>query len=99
MGWASAGNIFEPVANAMIRTHATDAQKRDVLSTLIKTLQDGDWDTASESLGLYVDDPAIVDAFRANGVVVTCDDENDHKWCEEERGHPGRHRNWRGDEW
>jgi hypothetical protein len=105
MGWASAGNIFDPVADAMIRHGAPDELKTEVLSVLIKTLHDGDWDTDGESLGAYEDDPAIVEAFRRNGTVVACNEETiyepDDDWivCEEERGHVGRHKDWCGREW
>jgi hypothetical protein len=103
MGWCSAGNIFDPVARAMQRTGATDEQKTEVLSALIKTLHDGDWDTDGESLGEFQDDPAIVEAFRRNGTVLECWDEYEGPdgWtaCEEERGHDGDHKDWRGRTW
>lgn len=103
MGWASAGGIFDPVASAMQRVGATDEQKTEVLSVLIRALRDGDWDTDGESLGAFQDDPAIVEAFRRNGTVISCDDErsglHDYSWCERERDHDGRHRDWRGNEW
>lgn len=103
MGWASAGYIFDPVASAMQRVGATDEQKTEVLSVLIKALHDGDWDTDGESLGEFEGDPAIVEAFRRNGVFVTCDDEYDGpdgwSYCEEERSHEGDHKDWRGRVW
>ncbi|WP_228973425.1 hypothetical protein [Streptomyces sp. DH12] len=103
MGWASASRIFEPAADAMLRTGATAAQKTEVLSALVKALLEGDWDTAEESLGLYEDDPAIVEAFRRHGIVVECGAERDllSGWsvCQEERGHVGCHRDWQGREW
>ncbi|WP_432157789.1 hypothetical protein [Streptomyces sp. bgisy153] len=103
MGCASAGGIFDPVAEAMQRTGASDEQKTEVLSVLIKALHDGDWDTDGESLGAFQDDPAIVEAFRRNGVVVPCGDErsglHDYSWCGLERDHAGPHQDWRGNRW
>jgi hypothetical protein len=103
MGWASAGSIFDPVADAMIRTGVAGEQMTEVLSVLIKALHDGDWDTDGESLGQYEDHPAIVEAFRRNGTLVHCCDEHEGPdgWtsCEEERGHEGPHKDWRGHEW
>lgn len=99
MGWASAGSIFDPVAQALIDAGATDELKTTVLGKLIKQLQNGDWDTEGESLDEFADDPAIVAAFRANGVVIHCGDENDERWCENERDHKDDHRDWRGETW
>lgn len=72
MGWASAGEIFDPVARAMIELGATDEMKIRVLGDLIGALQQGDWDTEDESLGELQDDPAIVEAFRRHGVTPPC---------------------------
>lgn len=102
MGWASAGDIFDPVAQALIDAGASDDIKRRTLSKLIRKLKDGDWDTESESLGQFSDDPAIVDAFRENGVVVACGDEDGPDgadWCELERDHEGDHEDYDGTSW
>lgn len=88
MGWASAGAIFDPVAKAMVELGAPDEMKTRVLSTLIGTLQDGDWDTEEESLGQFQHDPAIVEAFRQHGVIVRCGESCcNGGYCELERGH------------
>ncbi len=63
MGWGSAGNIFEPVAAALIEAGASDDLKRRVLGKLIDTLQDEDWDTEDESLHEFRNDPVIVAEF------------------------------------
>jgi hypothetical protein len=68
MGWASAGDIFDPVAQALIDLNAPDETKRRVLGTLISKLQDGDWDTEDESLGQFRHDPVIVALFYERGV-------------------------------
>jgi hypothetical protein len=63
MGWASAGAIFDPIAQALIEHGASVELKRKVLVKLIGVLRDGDWDTEDESLGAFRHDPAIVSAF------------------------------------
>ena len=63
MGWASAGGIFDPIAQVLIDLKADAATKRKVLVTLIGTLRDGDWDTEDESLEQFRHDPATVSAF------------------------------------
>lgn len=101
MGWASAGSIFDPVAQALITAGATDDMKTTVLADLIRSLQDGDWDTESESLDQFKHDPAIVEAFRRNGVYIHCDayDEEHDLDCNLETGHTGDHRTWNGQTW
>ncbi len=68
MGWGSAGDIFNRVADGLIAANASDKIKENVLGDLIRSLEDKDWDTEFESLDLYKDDPAIVRAFAAHGV-------------------------------
>lgn len=68
MGWASAGAIFDPVAQALIDCNATEDMKRTVLGALIRQLQEGDWDTESESLDQFRGDPTIVGLFYEAGV-------------------------------
>ncbi len=91
MGWASAGNIFDPVAKAMIELHAPDEMKIRVLGDLIGVLQEGDWDTEDESLDNFEDDPAIVEAFRQHRVIIRCGREGNDGWCDLERDHEGDH--------
>lgn len=68
MGWASAGGIFNPVAQALLDLGADRETKRRVLGTLISKLQDGDWDTESESLEEFKHDVDIVALFVERGV-------------------------------
>jgi hypothetical protein len=70
MGWNSAGDIFDPVAKALVDLNAPDDLKKRVLSDLIGALQDGDWDTEDESLELFKNDPAIVAAFADHDVYL-----------------------------
>lgn len=74
MGWASAGDIFDPVAKALLDAEVGDEVTRCVLASLIKGLQDRGWDTEGESLGEFRSEPAVVLAFADNGVTL---DEND----------------------
>jgi len=102
VGWNSANDIFDPVADALIEANVSDEIKTRILSILNSTLQDGDWHTEGESLGEYQDDPAIVQAFRQNGIVVHCSDEggpNGDWWCEEERNHTTDHKDFLGRTW
>jgi hypothetical protein len=68
MGWASAGAIFDPVAQALVDLDADEHTKRKVLGPLIDALQDGDWDTEDESLEQFRDDPVIVSLFYQRNV-------------------------------
>ena len=77
MGWSSANSIFDPVAQALIDCGATPEVKRKVLGNLIGGLQDGDWDTEDESLELFADDPAIVQAFADHDVHLDEDEPGD----------------------
>lgn len=63
MGWASAGAIFDPIAQALIDHNASVELKRLILTKLIGVLRDGDWDTEDESLQAFRHDPVIVSAF------------------------------------
>jgi hypothetical protein len=74
MGWNSAGDIFDPVAKALVELNAPDAMKTRVLGDLIGALQNGDWDTEDESLEQFKNDPAIVAAFADHDVYL--DDED-----------------------
>ena len=74
MGWASAGEIFDKVADGLIAAHASDEIKISVLCDLIGFLQEGDWDTEYESLDKYTDDPVIVEAFRQHRIEYEDDD-------------------------
>lgn len=73
MGWNSARDIFDPIAQALIDAGAPDETKTRVLGDLIGKLQDEDWDTEGESLALFRNDPAIVEAFRQHDVILLGD--------------------------
>jgi len=68
MGWASAGEIFDPVCRELKISFLHPATRKKILVTLIKALQAGDWDTEDESLDQFADDAVVVAAFRECGV-------------------------------
>lgn len=76
MGWASAGRIFDPVAQGLIDAGASEEIKRRVLGTLIGTLQGEDWDTEDESLEEFRGDPVIVELFAEHGITLGDDDDD-----------------------
>jgi hypothetical protein len=75
MGWASAAEIFDPVAQGLIDAGASDEIKRRVLGPLIGKLLGEDWDTADYSLEEFKGDPAIVAAFAEHGITLEGDDD------------------------
>lgn len=72
MGWNTANEIFDPVAQAMIDEQCSYSDKVRVLGVLIASLRELDWDTEDESLDAFRDDEAIVEAFRQQGVYTEC---------------------------
>lgn len=76
MGWASAGGIFDAVASELLRVTENEYIVEPVLVALIKQLQDDDWDTEDESLGLFRDSPAVVAAFDRCGVFLERNEED-----------------------
>ena len=67
MGWGSANEIFDPVAQALIKADASDELIVATLSKLIDKLRDGDWDTWDESRERFADSPAVQAAFAKVG--------------------------------
>jgi len=100
MGWNSANEIFDPVAHKLIELDISDGVTTEVLTVLIKTLLDGDWDTPGESLDEFKADNAIVEAFRRNGIWEQCEDTKvtPGNWdeCALEVHHEGLHQDWTG---
>lgn len=77
MGWGSAGDIFDPVAQALVDLGASEDVKRRVLGPLIDKLRDEDWDTCDESAERFVDDPVIVALFAERGLGPGAEDEEE----------------------
>jgi hypothetical protein len=69
MGWGSGYHVFNNMADALIEAGAPDEVKHQRLAVLIAQLQEEDWDTELDSLQGYRQDPGIVSAFAANGIV------------------------------
>lgn len=95
MGWASAGDIFDPIARVLIELDAPEEMKRRVLGPLIDKLRNEDWDTEGESLEEFRDDPVIVAIFRERDVTIDCGAEDGPggraKRCTRTLGHDGDH--------
>lgn len=91
MGWASGGDVFDPVAQKMIalceekKLLPTDAI--DVLATLAEYLFHRDWDTEDESLetakGHHIVRRALCEALRRIGWKPDPEDDEEH-YCLEE---------------
>lgn len=101
MGWASGSEIFNPVARTLQVAVPDRVAREAVCESLIDALTDHDWDTESESLGLFAEDPAIVAAFARHGIFQGCYAEHETKpWqCEERLGHTGDHKDYAGNTW
>ena len=72
MGWSSANSIFDPIAESLISSYEEDDLKTEILVSVIKTLQNNDWDTEGESVDLWNNYPFIIEAFRNCGVRIEC---------------------------
>lgn len=73
MGWASANDIFNAVCDEIVGLtelgngiYPVDAAQ--VLTVLIKQLQEHGWDTEGESLGQFKVFPYVVQAFANNDI-------------------------------
>lgn len=78
MGWNSANEIFDPVAHAVIDSYIDRDSSINILTTLIRGLQAGDWDTEDESLEEFKAWPVAVEAFKRCGVPYR--DDYDEEW-------------------
>lgn len=68
MGWASAGELFDNVARALVKAGASAETKREALGPLIDKLRDMDWDTEDESCEEFKHDPTIRALFAERGI-------------------------------
>lgn len=70
MGWNTANDIFDPVAEALLNSYLTMSHSDtvNVFTIFIRALQDQDWDTEDESLERFMAWPAVVKAFAKCGV-------------------------------
>lgn len=73
MGWSGANDIVESVIETLCtgitRMEMNESIAKQLLVTLIKKCQEGDWDTEDETLDLFSHVPWVVDAFRECGVM------------------------------
>jgi hypothetical protein len=105
MGWASAGEIFDPVARELIAAGAPDGVITRVCAALIKQLQAGDWDTEDESWNEFTDHPAVLEAFRQCDAYPQCgrmspdNGPGKRSWCRLEKEHDGDHDDKRSRTW
>lgn len=77
MGWSSANDIFDGVAEKLLEFNGKTTAVVPVLEELIARLQDNDWDTEDESLERFKDHPEVVEAFRLQGVSLDDDTGDD----------------------
>lgn len=73
MGWNTANDIFDQVCRKLQTSFVWPQTRQAILVTLIKALQEQDWDTEDESLELFLDDPVVVAAFRETCPAMTED--------------------------
>lgn len=101
MGWASANEIFDPVARKLIAMTDEQVVITEILAVLIHEMQQCNWDTEDESLKEFKDNPAIVEAFRRNKIIIQCGAGGEAgDWCWLERGHGGDfHEDYREERW
>lgn len=71
MGWGSAGEtVFIPTIETLIESGVADDVLYDTAVNLINNLQQEDWDTESESLEHFKDNPTVVRAFASLGILL-----------------------------
>jgi hypothetical protein len=72
MGWGSATGIFEVVYDTTLQLdHDSRVQ---ILTSLIRRLRDGDWDTYDEAWYGCEDDDALREAFKNNDIEFESED-------------------------
>lgn len=81
MGWSSGDEVFDPVCTTIVNGVVTGQMEVDfateVLIKLIRGLQDRGWDTEDESLGEFRDREFVVAAFKAQGVELSSEDDQE----------------------
>lgn len=61
MGWCSGTEIFDRMVEIILYSSATIEEKEDVITELIKALEDQDWDCQEESD--FYNNPQVKRAF------------------------------------
>lgn len=71
MGWASGGDVFDPVARTMIMlvkgNHMLEDTAFETLVTLARALRQSDWDTEDESAERFADHSFVLNALITAG--------------------------------
>ena len=74
MGWASGSDIFDAVCEQVVLGVRSQGLEEgvatEILTALIRKLQDHGWDCEAESLGLYQDWTFVHKAFANQGVAL-----------------------------
>lgn len=98
MGWGSPSRIFNDKAVALVNDGAPYKVITKTLAKMIASLlySPYGWDTVEESLADYAKIPAVVEAFRQNGIyLVKCDHLvwwlSSGETCEKQPGHEDDH--------
>jgi hypothetical protein len=68
MGWCSASDIFDTVAQGLINADASREVMFETLTPLVERLRADDWDCEHSSLARFRDNTVIVDLFAVFGV-------------------------------
>lgn len=95
--------VFDPVMKALLDdawVRSDTVQK--VAFELIRGLMDNHWSTPENSLAAFEDNPHIVAAFKAHGVMLDCGEGHpgDGESCEGlKRGHEEPHQDYLGRTW
>jgi hypothetical protein len=97
------GNVFDAAMRGLMAVPGvTPEMIHETARPLIRSLLDLHWDNADGTVGMYDDNPAIVEAFRENGILLFCGAEHpdDGEPCEGiQRGHTVPHRDHLGRTW
>lgn len=103
--YGAGDEVFEPVVDELLlhRSVLGEVGLQKIASKLVKGLLELGWGNAEGTLGMYDDNPAIVAAFKENGLLLACWSEHaTEAWqCEAERGHypAAPHKDYQGNTW
>ena len=62
MGWCSGTRIFDDVVGVLLDDKKKTVNKKEVITTLVRALEDHDWDCQYDSE--YIDDPMVQEVFK-----------------------------------
>lgn len=97
------GELFDAAIRGLLAVPGvTPEMVYETARPLIAGLLEFHWDNAESTVSMYDDNPAVVEAFKDNGVLLFCGAQHhdDGESCEEpERGHKGPHKDCLGRAW